>query len=93
MYLLGVLASLICSGGFILIFWSSYRIKNKDEKVFDCMRKKVLAFLIAVFIFRSAFGVSIFNHALFFTLVIFIKYSQREQRELKVNDENNAFNF
>jgi hypothetical protein len=43
--------------------------------------------LLAVIIFKLTFGISIFKPAVFFTLVIFIKYSEREQLGLKVDNE------
>lgn len=84
---IGILASLIIPGGFSLVFWSSYRTKYKDEKLFDCIPKKIIAFLLVMTIFRQTVGISIFIPALFFTLLIFIKYSEKEQLEQKADIE------
>ncbi len=86
-YWLGVLASLILPAGFVLVFWSSYRIRNGNERVFDCAGKKVLTFLIAITIFKLAFQVSIFFNAIFFTLVLFIRYLKHEQMEVNIDNK------
>jgi hypothetical protein len=78
MFWVGILLSLIISGGFIFVFWSSYRTKYKEEQIFDFIPKKIIAFLIAISIFNFGFGISIFKPALFFTLVIFIRCLEKE---------------
>lgn len=77
---LGILMSLIISSGFTFLFWSSYFVKYKDEKISELIPKKIITFLIAVGIFKLAFGISIFKLALFFTFVIYIKYLERTIR-------------
>ncbi len=76
----GIVLSLVSSGGFMMVFWYSYRLKYNDEKVFGNIVKKIIAFLFATGVFKSTFGFSIFILSLFFTLVIFIKSLEKESR-------------
>lgn len=77
-FVVGIILSLIASGGFMTIFWYSYRLKYKDEKIFDNIAKKIIAFLFSTGVFKATFGFSIFVLSLFFTIIILIRYLEKE---------------
>ena len=77
-FVVGIILSLVASGGFTTLFWYSYRLKYKDEKIFGNITKKIIAFIFATGVFKAIFGFSIFILSLFFTIIILIRYLEKK---------------
>lgn len=77
-FVIGVILSLVTSGGFTILFWYSYRLKYMDERICDNIAKKIITFLFSTGVFKAAFGFSIFILSLFFTIIVLIRYLEKE---------------